>query len=204
MTLDAFWIYQTEVTNAMYRLCADAGACDAPARTSSNTRPDYFQNAAYADYPVMHVNWASADTYCRWAGARLPTDAEWEKAARGADGRLFPWGDAWPTAELANVWRRDAGDTVPVTSYPAGASPYGVYGMAGNVWEWVSDWYEPDYYRYGSAFNPTGPPRSGSGERGGRGGNWYWQESYASAAYRDYWDPALSGEDVGFRCAAGE
>lgn len=198
--IDAFWIYQSEVTNGMYNRCVAANICSPPARFESNTRNDYWLNPAYAAYPVIHVTWADAYTYCRWSGGRLPTNAEWEKAARGTDGRLFPWGDEWPSPDLANVNQPETGDTTAVGSYPGGASPYGVYEMAGNVWEWVSDWYELTYYASAPSRNPPGPPSSVSGERVGRGGNWYWQEGYASAGYRDYWIPTESASGVGFRC----
>lgn len=198
--LDAYWIYQNEVTNDLYAACVADGACAMPARTDSNTRSDYWANPSFANYPVIHINWFAAADYCRWAGGRLPTEAEWEKAARGEDGRLFPWGDTMPNAQLANVGDRN-GDTRPAGSYPQGASPYGVLDMAGNVWEWVNDWHDVDYFRYSPLENPTGPDQSPNGRRVGKGGAWYWAAAFASPAYHDWWEPDNESAETGFRCA---
>ena len=178
----AFWIYQMEVTNAQYQLCVLAGDCRPPARLNSKTRQDYYGNPLYDDYPVVNVDWFAARDYCRWTGGRLPLELEWEKAARGIDGRLFPWGNQPPTAELANV-APFYDDTTVVGAFPLGISPYGVLHMAGNVWEWVQDWYT------------EGEKRSG------RGGSWGWESGFASSGFRDWWEPEKFGTGVGFRCA---
>jgi formylglycine-generating enzyme required for sulfatase activity len=126
--VDGFWMMQTEVTNAQYQRCMKAGVCTEPNNT--------FWNAArYAEHPVTHVDWNQATTYAQWVGGRLPTEAEWEKACRGTEGRMYPWGDQKPNDQLLN-YNSSVGDTTPVRSYPAGA--YGFYDMVGNVWEWTS------------------------------------------------------------------
>lgn len=197
--LDTFWIYQTEVTNRMYTICVHEGACIPPAVENSNSRSSYWGNPTYDNYPVVYVSWFAAAQYCRWSGGRLPTQAEWEKAARGTDGRLFPWGNAAPTQSLANVNQRD-GDTVATGSYPQGASPFDILDMAGNVWEWTADWFDPAYYLVSPLENPAGPATSPDNLRVGKGGSWFWHGVFASSAYHDWWEPANIGSGVGFRC----
>ena len=201
--VDAFWIYQTEVTNSMYMRCVNAGACSTPENVSSQTRSYYFGNPLYGDYPVVHVNWFEAGRYCNWAGGRLPTEAEWEKAARGTDNRLFPWGNQSPNANLTNIYTYN-GDTVAVGLYPTGASPYGVLDLVGNVYEWIADWYSPSYYESSDAVNPLGPERGEAGRRSVRGGSWGWGIPFASAAFRDWWEPEKAGSGVGFRCVLND
>jgi len=144
--LDGFWMDKTEVTNSMYLLCVDDGGCDKP--TPRVDRESNFGNSEFANYPVENVTWSNADTYCKWAGRRLPTEAEWEKAARSDDGRLFPWGNN--RIECANY----DGD---VLSCPELSSPYGVLNMANFIREWTADWYMPSYYSEVILANPPGP-----------------------------------------------
>jgi len=167
--LDAFWIDKTEVTNEMYAACVNGGECRPPEANGSFTRNSYYDNPEYNNYPVIEISWEDARTYCEWTGRRLPTEAEWEKAARGTEGQTYPWGDQSPSEDLLN-FSFNVGDTTEVGSYLAGASPYGALDMAGNVWEWTADWYDADYYKDAPERNPQGPDTGGS--RVLRGASW--------------------------------
>lgn len=200
--LDAFWIDQTEVTNAMYSQCIEEGACTQP------SDPDLL---VLNNYPVVNVIWDQADQYCTWAGRRLPTEAEWEKASRGVDGRYYPWGndfdctkgnfDDETNKDLQFVKGGPSCDgfstTAPVGSFPTGASPYGALDMAGNVWERVSDYFGS--YPSGIIYNPTGPEIGFS--RVARGGSWFSIEENIRTTTRSMTVTGVANNDYGFRCA---
>jgi formylglycine-generating enzyme required for sulfatase activity len=214
--LDAFWIDRTEVTNARYvqflnALGEHAGACGG--RDCAETQVEdkyshilrrgqdgqYIVESGFEDHPATQISWYGAQAYCEWAGARLPTEAEWEKAARGVDGRSYPWGSEPPDCDKAQ-YGDCGGATVPVGSRLVGASPYDVLDMAGNVWEWVADWYDPAYYSSSPAQNPQGPDL---GERKVfRGGSWGYPPAFMRAGDRARNRPTYAGFNVGFRCAA--
>lgn len=203
VSLDSFWIDQTEVTNAQYNRCVDAGAC----RRSNLANNSSFNGP---DQPVVGVTWFAAEAYCLWAGGQLPTEAQWEYAARGPDNLLYPWGNSF-RGNLANYcdancgadWKDDIFDdgfelTAPVGSYPDGASWVGALDMAGNVWEWTADWYDADYYANSEDQNPTGP-RTGN-EKVPRGGAWINIANGMRTADRHNVQPTSSQNEIGFRC----
>ena len=198
VNLNAYWIDQTEVTNSMYAKCVSAGTCQPPARENSATRKKYYGNSEFATYPVIYVTWADASAYCKWAGRHLPTEAEWEKAARGTDARIYPWGNNVAAQGLLNFYYY-VGDTSAVGSYSAGASPYGAQDMAGNVGEWTADWYDKAYYAQSAASNPTGPTTGMY--RVVRGGAWLDHEFSVRSALRLFYEPNSAFIDLGFRCA---
>jgi formylglycine-generating enzyme required for sulfatase activity len=195
--ISAFFIDKYEVTVKQYAAFLQESGGDRPAewRTMNKT--------ANQNRPVMGVDWADAARYCKWAGKRLPTEAEWEKAARGTDGRLYPWGNDPPTPLHANYGKKEWNNheaLVPVGTLEAGKSPYGVYDMAGNVWEWVSDWYDNDYYKQSPSDSPAGPPTGGF--KVIRGGSWNTSARNLRAADRYFDPPSFRSQYVpGFRCA---
>lgn len=210
--LDSYWIDKYEVTNKQYHECMDAGVCTEPHRIGSYTYPDYFTNPIYDNYPVVWVNWDQAVTYCEWAGRRLPTEAEWEKAARGTDGRKYVWGNDPYMEDKANIcdvnctrthrledYNDGYPDLAPVGSYPAGISPYGALDMAGNVWEWNSTKIMP--YPY-DATDGREDPGGIDVERVWRGSSWgnglWWIRVSTRYHALDFY----SWYVLGIRCAA--
>jgi serine/threonine-protein kinase len=205
VTLDAFWIDRTEVTNAQYALCVDDGWCEA-----SSYVDDTDDNGD--DHPVVGVSWHNANAYCEWVGGRLPTEAEWEYAARGPEGHIYPWGDTLGgrrlnycdvncvlTADRDTAHDDGYAKTAPVGSYPRGASWCGALDMAGNVWEWVADRYDAEYYDHSPAKNPSGP--SSGKDRVIRGGSWEVGGGSVRCANRNRDYPTETSDVNGFRCA---
>jgi len=213
--LDPYFIDEYEVTNGDYALCVDDGVCKRPSRSGATYHPSYYGDPAFDDFPVIFVNWFDSRDYCNWRGGRLPTEAEWERAA-GYDPAMgikytYPWGDIFDGTLLnfcdANCSREymnpdsDDGhrDTAPVGTYPGGSSPIGVYDMVGNVMEWVGDWYDPRYYQTSTDTNPLGPLE---GEfKVVRGGSWLSSEDEVRVSGRGSFDPSVSRAHLGFRCA---
>ena len=198
VSLDSFWISVSDVTNKMYAQCVAAGSCAAPAQeigTPVYTNPDY------GDYPVVGVTWDMASNYCQWAQASLPTEAQWEKAARGPDGAVYPWGNDNAGCDLLN-YLGCLGHTSGVNDYPAGRSPYGLLDMSGNVFQWVNDLYDEHYYESMPAQNPTGPASGDS--RVIRGSSFESEASQILSAVRHFGAPAYHSRDLGFRCVVNQ
>ncbi len=188
--LDAYYMDIYEVTNAFYKVCVDAHGCTSPEVTEP------YNDAKYENYPVVYVDWNQADAYCEWRNASLPTEAQWEKAAGGTDGRTYPWGEGI-SCDQANYSGCKVFAT-EVGSYENGKSPYGMYDMANNVWEWINDWYDENYYASSPYSNPLGPD-SGQ-DRVVRGGAWSSSEEDLRTSRRDWVSPGIVSGSFGFRC----
>ena len=199
VTVKAFLIDKTEVSVAQYRACVDCGVCKAPLRDGSNSgREPYYGNAVFEDFPVIYVTWQDAKTYCEQIGKRLPTEAEWEKAARGSQGADYPWGADPPRATLANYGGLHH-DTTPVASFAEGRSPSGALNMAGNVWEWVNDGYDANYYSSGPNADPPGP--AAKVLKVARGGGFNSSSERIKSYTRDGFSENAAFSFLGFRCA---
>lgn len=210
--IDPFFIDETEVTNGQYAQCVEAGVCSAP---STALISGYFSDSAYSDYPVIQVSWHDAEAFCTWRNARLPSEAEWEMAAGFDPAQAiilrYPWGDAFDGTKVnfcdsacsrggQNASVNDGYQYVaPVGSFIDGRSPIGAYDMAGNVMEWVSDWYDPRYYQSSTDTNPLGPPEGAF--KAIRGGSWLSDAEELSVVTRSSFDPTVRRDNLGFRCA---
>jgi eukaryotic-like serine/threonine-protein kinase len=203
VSINGFWIDRTLVTNSQYAKCPEQ-ICTAPQKLDSHKRPNgYYGVPTYKDYPVINVTWQQASDYCSWREGRLPTEAEFEKAAgwNPTTGltSIYPWGSFAPTDQLANYNGVDR-DTTQVGSYPRGMSSTGAYDMAGNVWEWVSDWYNGTYYTDNQDWNNPSGPGSGA-EKVVRGGSWYSSETlWLRVSNRGKSIPDKVANEFGFRC----
>lgn len=209
VTLNDFWIYRTKVTNEMYDLCVSVGQCSAlpasdltvPVSTLSGSfvfvAISDHANSAIKDFPVTNVTWDQANTYCQWAGGRLPTEAEWEKTARGTASQIYPWGDASPSCDLLN-FGGCGGFLSSVLDHPDGMSENEALDMAGNAYEWVGDWYQADYYTRSPSANPAGP-ETGS-MRSIRGSSFETDADSLQTFQRTALSPRQSRMDLGFRC----
>ena len=192
--LDAFWISKTQVTNAMFTACVNAGICR---YSVSHTINPHYLDPLYANHPVVYVSWEMSQTYCHWTDGRLPTEAEWEKAARGPDGARYAWGEERPRLKFVNAYD-EYGTTTMVGIFPYGISYYGVFDMGGNVREWVYDWFDPDYYQYTPDRNPMGPPTGD--KKVLKGASFSDDYRFCRASNRLKHEPASPGNVRGFRC----
>lgn len=192
VSVASYWIDVFEVTNGMYKNCVRDGACTPPAIVD----PFYSQPLFY-DYPVVYITWFQADQYCKWSGGNLPTEAEWEKAARGVNGDAYPWGTELPDQSNGN-FGSSIGTIVSSYTYSNGISPYGALNMSGNVREWVSDWFNPTYYQRTPANNPLGSSQGAN--RSLRGGSYLDPADRITAFHRYSHEPESPGINRGFRC----
>ncbi len=194
--LDAFYMDKYEVTNSLYQSCVNAGGCDPPHEVGSPTRSSYYDNHEFANYPVIYMDWFQSKRYCEWRGGYLPTEAQWEKAARGTEGRTYPWGEGIG-CDRANYFSLCVEETTEVGSYESGKSQYGVYDMAGNVWEWVSS--SDASYPY--SLSDGREDLDLSKLRVIRGGAWDGNDQQARSTFRFGYSPDVVIYSHGFRCA---
>lgn len=192
--LSSFWIYRAEVTNQQYALCVAAGRCSPPNTENARKR---LNDRLYREHPVVGIDWTQAEAYCRWVDGRLPTEAQWEKTARGPEGNLYPWGEGAPDCQQGN-FNDCVGETTQIDAYPQGKSYYEALDLSGNVFEWVADWYKAQYYNESPERDPLGPE---IGEvRSVRGGSYLSPLEDVRPSKRFFLEPQQSRADLGFRC----
>jgi formylglycine-generating enzyme len=191
---DGFWVYSTEVAKAQYDLCVATGACT-PSIPSNTLFPD---DPLLSAHPITNVTHQQAEAYCQWVNGRLPSEAEWEKAARAPEWKDYPWSDEKPTCDRTNFGECETLSTEPVTAYPSGQTPHRIFDMAGNAYEWISDWYADDYYPVSPFENPAGPAKGE--ERVIRGGSYLSRAEEITTFARSQYSPEESRNDLGFRC----
>ena len=194
VTVSPFWIYRSEVNNAQYAACIAAGECSPLQDQEAASK---LADPTLRERPVVGVMWEQADAYCKWAQGELPTEAQWEKTARGPQGNIYPWGEGEPSCDLIN-FNSCLGDTSNIRQYPSGKSYYEVLDLAGNVFEWVRDWYDLNYYPTAPLIDPQGPPNGL--ERSVRGGSFQSSRDDVLSANRFSLDPIKVRPDLGFRC----
>ena len=205
VALSDFWISQTEVSNGSYALCVNAGGCTEPhSQSDEYSNSNYYALPDFSNYPVVWVSWMQAREFCQWAGGDLPTSAQWEYAARGWDGRLFPWGDAFPEPSHANV-NNFYGQLKPVDDFKDYSSPFGLRNASGNVWEWMLDWYDPNFYDptitlVDPMVDSNQYTINGSPARVVRGSSAWYHSALASVAVQDWEYPDRPNFGIGFRC----
>jgi hypothetical protein len=196
--LSSFWIYRTKVTNRMYSICIATGNCTSPQEEGAAKA---LADPAKRDYPVVDLDWQQAEAYCRFVEGHLPTEAQWEKTARGPDGNIYPWGDAAPTCDLLN-FKDCVGEKSDVFAHLAGKSYYDALDLSGNVFEWVADWYTPGYYDQSPGVDPLGPEIGQV--RSVRSSSFYSEGSIVSSARRFFLKPGEHRLDLGFRCVVAD
>jgi len=199
VVLSPFLMDRYEVTVAQFRACVEDGACSPPGTALQCN----WKRSGRLDHPINCVDQVQVEAYCAWVGAQVPTEAQWEYAARGSEGRRYPWGEQEPDCQRGNYFSCELAYTAPVGSFPAGATPDGVHDLAGNVWERLADWYDPRWYERSPEQDPGGPVAGSA--RVKRGGSWWNDWPWRMKGSSRYWVlPEFWADNQGFRCVRAE